>query len=103
MENFTTKNWKFSRKNSDIFHISAQNIECGDSLEPPCQGGSNEYPQSMFSAEIKQIMYTPENRSFTILKWGLVESKLYRHVFVMYFWPLFSEIDFPVISLSSQN
>ena len=29
IENFTTKNWKFSVKNSDIFHISAQNIDCG--------------------------------------------------------------------------
>ena len=48
IENFTTKNWKFSDKSSDIFHISAQNIDCGYSLEPPRQGGSNEYPQSMF-------------------------------------------------------
>ena len=31
-----------------IFLISAQNIDCGYSLEPPHQGGSNEYPQSMF-------------------------------------------------------
>ena len=23
------KKWKFSDKNSDIFHISAQNIDCG--------------------------------------------------------------------------
>ena len=29
------KNWKFSDKNSDIFHISAQNIDCRYSLEPP--------------------------------------------------------------------
>ena len=35
IENFTTKNSKFSDKNSDIFHISAQNIDCGYSLEPP--------------------------------------------------------------------
>ena len=35
-------------KTSDIFHISAQNIDCGYSLEPPQRGGSNEYPQSMF-------------------------------------------------------
>ena len=35
-------------KNSDIFHISAQNIDCGYSLEPPRRGGSNEYPHSMF-------------------------------------------------------
>ena len=25
----------FQIKNSDIFHISAQNIDCGYSLEPP--------------------------------------------------------------------
>ena len=30
--NFTNKNWKFSDKKSDIFHISAQNIDCGLSL-----------------------------------------------------------------------
>ena len=38
----------FQIKISDIFHISAQNIDCGYSLEPPRPGGSNEYPQSMF-------------------------------------------------------
>ena len=32
----------------NIFHISAQNIDCGYSLKPPRRGGSNEYPQSMF-------------------------------------------------------
>ena len=31
-----------------IFLISAQSIDCGYSLEPPHQGSSNEYPQSMF-------------------------------------------------------
>ena len=35
-----------------IFLISAQNIDYGYSLEPPRQGGSNEYPPSMFWAEI---------------------------------------------------
>ena len=29
IENFTIKNWKSSDKNPDIFHISAQNIDCG--------------------------------------------------------------------------
>ena len=38
-----------------IFLISAQNIDCGYSLEPPRRGGSNEYPQSMFLAEIWKI------------------------------------------------
>ena len=42
------KKWTFSDKNSDIFHISAQNIDCGYSLEPPRRGGSNEYPEFMF-------------------------------------------------------
>ena len=36
-----------------FFHISAQNIDCGYSLEPPRRGGSNEYPQSMFLSRNK--------------------------------------------------
>ena len=36
------KTENFQIKNSDIFHISAQNIDCGYSLEPPQQGSSNE-------------------------------------------------------------
>ena len=37
IENFTTKNRIFFqiKKKSDIFHISAQNIDCGYLLEPP--------------------------------------------------------------------
>ena len=38
------KKEKFSDKNSNIFHISAQNKDCGYSLEPPHRCGSNEYP-----------------------------------------------------------
>ena len=37
----------FGLKKIDIFHISAQNMDCGYLLEPPRWGGSNEYPQSM--------------------------------------------------------
>ena len=39
---------------------------CEYSLEPPHRGGSNEYPQSLFCAEIRKIMYTPVSPSFTI-------------------------------------
>ena len=40
-----------------IFPISAQNIDCGYSLEPPRRGGSNEYPQSMvLSRNLKKIL-----------------------------------------------
>ena len=38
-----------------IFLISAQNIDCGYLLELPQRGGSSEYPQSMFWAEIWNI------------------------------------------------
>ena len=53
-ENFTTKNWKFSDKKSDILHISAQKIGCEYSLEPPRRGGSNAYTQSMFLSRNKK-------------------------------------------------
>ena len=46
-------------KNYDIFHISAQNIDCGYSLEPPLRGGSNEYPQSTFLSRNKKNNINP--------------------------------------------
>ena len=42
------KTENFQIKKSDIFHISAQNIDCGYSLEPPRRGGSNEYQNLCF-------------------------------------------------------
>ena len=66
IENFTSKNRNFSDKKLIFFHISAQNIDCGYSLEPPRRGGSNEYPQSMFLSRNKKIIYTPVKPSFTI-------------------------------------
>ena len=48
------KNENFQIKKTDIFIISAQNIDCGYSLEPPRWGGSNEYPLSMFSSKNKK-------------------------------------------------
>ena len=65
-ENFTIKKWKFSEKNSDIFHISVQNIDCAYSLEPPRRGGSNEYLNLCFWADKRKIICTPVNPSFTI-------------------------------------
>ena len=68
-ENFTTKkkkNENFQIKILIFFHISAQNIDCRYSLEPPRRGGSNEYLNLSFWAEIRKIMYTPVNPSFTI-------------------------------------
>ena len=49
IENFTTKTESFQIKKSDFFfYISAQNMDCVYSLEPPRRGGSNEYTQSLF-------------------------------------------------------
>ena len=56
----------FQIKKSDIFHISAQNIDCGYSLEPPRRDSSNEYHNLCFWTEIRKITYTPVNPSFTI-------------------------------------
>ena len=39
-----------------FFFISAQKIDCGYSIEPPRRGGSNEYRQSMFWAEMWKIV-----------------------------------------------
>ena len=45
-------------KNLWHFHISAQNIDCVYSLEPPRRGGSNEYSQSIFEQNKKNNVYS---------------------------------------------
>ena len=70
IENFTTKNWKKSDQKYDIFHISAQNKDCGYSLEPPRWGGSNEYPQSMFLSRNKKNNVYPCKPQFYYIKVG---------------------------------
>ena len=60
----------FQVKNSDNFHISAQNIDCGYSLEPPRRGGSNEYPQSMFLSRNKKKNVYPFKPQFYYTKVG---------------------------------
>ena len=68
-----------------IFLISAQNIDCGYSLEPPRRGGSNEYPQSMFWTEIRKKYqnFLSENIHFWVIKFSVC---LNRHVFVMHIY-----------------
>ena len=63
------KNENFQIKNSDIFHISAQTIDCGYSLEPP-RGGSKGYPQSMFLSGIKKNYVYPCKPQFYYIKVG---------------------------------
>ena len=70
------KNDKFQIKKSDIFHISAQNIDCGYSLEPPQRGGSNGYPQSMFFSRIKKNNVHPCEPQFYYIKVGFKGVKI---------------------------
>ena len=70
------KNENFQIKNSDIFHISAQNIDCGYSLEPPRRGGSNEYPQSMFLSRNKKSNVYPFKPQFYYIKVGFKGVKI---------------------------
>ena len=54
-----------------FFQISAQNIDCGYSLEPPQWGGSNEYPQSVFLSRNKKINVYPCKPQFCYIEVGL--------------------------------
>ena len=67
---------KISDKNSDIFHISAQNIVYGYSLEPPGRGGSNEYPQSMILSRNKKKQCLPCKPQFYYIKEGFEGVKI---------------------------
>ena len=70
------KNENFQIKNSDIFYISDQNIDCGYSLEPPRRGGSNEYPQSMFLSRNKKNNLYPCKPRFYYIKVGFKGVKI---------------------------
>ena len=59
-----------------FFHISAQNIDCGYSLEPPGRGGSNKYPQSMFLSRNKKNNVYPCKPQFYYIKVGFKGVKI---------------------------
>ena len=66
IENFTTIKGEKIIKNSDIFHISVQHIDCGTRL----RGGSNEYPQPMFLSRNKKNNVYPCKPQFYYIKVG---------------------------------
>ena len=70
------KNENFQKRKSDIFIISAQNIDCGYPLEPPLRGGSNEYPQSMFLNRNKKNNVYPCQPQFYYIKVGFKGVKI---------------------------
>ena len=65
---FPPKTENFQIKIPDIFQISARNIDCGYSLEPPWRGSSNEYPQSMFLSRNKENNVYPCKPQFYYIK-----------------------------------
>ena len=75
-KNSPPKTEKFQVKNSHIFPISAQNIDCEYSLEPPRRGGSNEYPQSMFLSRNKINNVYPCKPQFYYIKVGFKGVKI---------------------------
>ena len=68
IENFTTKNnEKFQiKKKSGSFHISAENIDCGNRENRLCEAVRTSTYNLCFWAEIRKFMYTPENPRFTV-------------------------------------
>ena len=62
------KNENFQIKNSDMFLISAQYMDCGYSLEPSWRGGSNEYPQYMLLSRNKKTNVYPCKPQFYYIK-----------------------------------
>ena len=73
---YNKKTDNFQIKNSDIFHIPAQNIDGGYSLEPPRRGGSNEYPPSMFLSRNKKNNVYPCKPQFYYIKVGFKGVKI---------------------------
>ena len=73
-----------------FFHISAQNIDYGYSLEQPHLGNSNEYPQSMFlSRNKKNNVYTCKPQ-FHYIKVGFKGVKIILVCFRDELWHFFS-------------
>ena len=70
------KTENFQIEISLIFHISAQNIDCGYSLEPPRLGGSNEYLQYMFLSRNKKNNVYPCKPQFYYIKVGFKGRKI---------------------------
>ena len=66
----------FQVKNSDIVHVSAQNIDCEYPLDPPRRGGSNEYPLSMFLSRNKKNNVYPCKPQFYYIKVGFKGVKI---------------------------
>ena len=78
-ESFFNKKWDLQGCTL-FFLFLLKNIDCGYTLEPPRQGGSNKYPQSMFEQKYEKY----QNfclKTFSFWWWNFQ----YRRVFVMWY------------------
>ena len=66
----------FRLQNRKFFTFLLENIDCGYLLGLPLQGGSNEYPQSLFSSKNKKNNVYPCKLQFYYIKVGLKEVKI---------------------------
>ena len=73
---YLQKNKNFQIKILIFFFISAQNIDCGYSLELPRWGSSYEYPQSMFLSRNKKNNVYPCKPQFYYIKVGFKGVKI---------------------------
>ena len=80
LKNLPPKNENFQIKKFWYFNISAQNIDCGYSWEPPRRGGSHEYPQSMFLSRNKKTNVYCCKPHFYYIKMG------FKGVKIIYAW-----------------
>ena len=77
---------KKSDKKLYFFRVSARNIDCGYSLEPPRRGGSYDFPTIYVLSRNKKNNVYPCKAQFYYIKVGFKwggGSNLYRHVFLM--------------------
>ena len=58
--------------------MPAQNIDCGQSLEPLRRGGSNEYPQSTVLSKNKKNNVYPGKPQFYYIKVGFKGGQCFR-------------------------
>ena len=84
------KNVNFQIKNSYFFHIFAQNIDCGYTLELSqfrefclSEAVLTSTNNLRFEAKIRKVMYTPVNPIFLYKKWGVRGSSFHGHVCMM--------------------
>ena len=68
--------YESAKTGSHIFHISAQNIDCGYLLEPPRQDSCNEYRNLCFFWQNKKNNVYPCKPQFYYIKVGFKGVKI---------------------------